>query len=77
MMRTVNKESKRSRAQYPLGKSIASTALLAYILTAKYADALPLYRLEGMLKRYGGAITRTTMANWIILLNDVFKPLIK
>ena len=45
-------------------------------MASKYADALPLYRLESILKRYGGAITRTTMANWIIGLEDVFKPLI-
>jgi len=64
------------RPIHPLGKSIASTALLAYILVSKYADALPLYRLEGILKRYGGSISRTTMANWIIRLDDVFKPLI-
>jgi len=64
------------RAIHPLGKCIASVQLLAYILTAKYADALPLYRLEQILKRYGGSISRTTMANWIIRLDDVFKPLI-
>ena len=64
------------RPVHPLGKSIASVALLAYILVSKYADALPLYRLEGILKRYGGNITRTSMANWIIRLDDVFKPLI-
>ena len=64
------------RAIHPLGKCIASVQLLAYILTAKYADALPLYCLEQILKRYGGSISRTTMANWIIRLDDVFKPLI-
>ena len=64
------------RPVHPLGKCIASVQLLAYILVSKYADALPLYRLEQILKRYGGAITRTTMANWIIRLDDVFKPLI-
>ncbi len=63
------------RPAHPLGKSIASVSLLAYILVSKYADALPLYRLEKILKRYGGAITRTTMANWIIRLDNVFKPL--
>ncbi|WP_419625513.1 IS66 family transposase [Thiolapillus sp.] len=35
---------------------------------------MPLYRLEGILKRHGGRISRTTMANWIIRLDDVFKP---
>jgi len=65
-----------ARPVHPLGKSIASTGLLAYILVSKYADALPLYRLEHILKRYGGSISRTTLANWMIRLDDVFKPLI-
>jgi len=64
------------RPPHPLGKCIASVQLLAYILISKYADALPLYRLEKILKRYGGDITRTTLANWIIRLDDVFKPMI-
>ena len=65
-----------ARPVHPLGKCLASVRLLAWILVAKYADALPLYRLEGILKRHGGHISRTTMANWIIRLDDVFKPLI-
>lgn len=65
-----------ARPVHPLGKCIASVSLLAYILVAKYADALPLYRLEKILHRYGGHISRTAMANWIIRLDDVFKPLI-
>ncbi len=64
------------RAAHPLGKCKASVALLAYILVSKYADALPLYRLENILKRYGGSMTRTAMANWIIRLEEVFRPLI-
>ena len=64
------------RQPHPLGKCIASVSLLAYILVAKYADALPLYRLEKILGRYGGHISRTAMANWIIRLDDVFRPLI-
>jgi hypothetical protein len=64
------------RPIHPLGKCKASLALLAYILVAKYADGLPLYRLEGILARYGGSISRTAMANWIIRLEDVFKPLL-
>jgi len=65
-----------ARPAHPLGKCIASVQLLAYILVSKYADALPLYRMEQILKRYGGSISRTTMANWVIRLDDVFKPLI-
>ena len=61
---------------HPLGKSIASTSLLAYIIIVKYCDALPLYRLEKILQRYGGRITRTSMANWIIRLSEVYISLI-
>jgi len=64
------------RPIHPLGKCLASVQLLAYILVAKYADALPLYRMESILKRYGGGVSRTTMANWIIRLDSVFQPLI-
>ncbi len=64
------------RPVHPLGKCFASPSLLAYIIASKYADGLPLYRLEGMLKRYGGDISRSNMAHWIVRLQDVFQPLI-
>jgi transposase len=65
-----------ARPVHPLGKCTATTSLLAYIITSKYADGLPLYRLEHMLKRLGHEISRTSMAHWVIRLDDVFKPLI-
>ncbi len=64
------------RPTHPLGKCVATTSLLAYIITSKYADGLTLYRLDGMLARLGHEIGRNNMANWIIRLDDVFKPLI-
>ncbi len=64
------------RPFHPLGKCMASTSLLAYVITAKYADSLPLYRLEQIIKRHGASISRTTMAHWIIRLEDTFKPLL-
>lgn len=64
------------RPVHPLGKCIATTSLLAYIITAKYADGLPLYRLENIFKRHGHEISRTNMAHWVIRLDQVFKPLI-
>ena len=57
-----------SRPPHPLGKSIASVSLLTYLIIAKYCDGMPLYRLEGILKRYGGSINRSTMASWLIRL---------
>lgn len=64
------------RPVHPLGKCTASTSLLAHILVAKYADGLPLYRLEGILKRDGADVSRSNMAHWIIRLEDVVKPLV-
>ena len=64
-----------ARPVHPLGKCTATPSLLAYIITSKYADGLPLYRLEHMFKRLGHEISRTNMAHWIIRLDDVFKPL--
>lgn len=64
------------RPVHPLGKCFASPSLLTYILVAKYADGLPLYRLEGMFRRYDAEISRSNMAQWMIKLADVFQPLI-
>ena len=64
------------RPVHPLGKCIATPSLLAYLITSKYADGLPLYRQEQMFKRLGHDISRTSMAHWIIRLHDVFQPLI-
>ena len=62
--------------KHPLNKCIASISLLAYIIVSKYCDGLPLYGLEAILKRYGGDITRTSMANWAIRLAVELQPLI-
>jgi len=56
--------------KHPIGKVMASIGLLAYLIIEKYTDGLPLYRLEGILKRYGGDVTRISMASWIIALNE-------
>ena len=62
--------------KHPLPKCIASVGLLAYIIVAKYCDALPLYRLEKILARYGGEINRTSMASWMIRLSLQLQPLV-
>jgi len=62
--------------KHPLFKCIASVGLLAYIIVAKYCDALPLYRLEKILARYGGEISRTSMASWMIRLSVQLQPLV-
>ena len=61
---------------HPIPKSLASVGLLAFVIVSKYMDGLPLYRLEGILKRYGGDVTRSTLANWMIRLSLQLQPLI-
>jgi len=60
----------------PLPKTNCSAGLAAYITVSKYADGLPLYRLEGILARYRIGVSRTAMAAWMIKLGDVVTPLI-
>ncbi|WP_218943635.1 IS66 family transposase [Exilibacterium tricleocarpae] len=62
--------------KHPLPKIVASIGLLAFVVVSKYADGLPLYRLEKILQRYGGEISRTSMANWVIKLALQLQPLI-
>jgi transposase len=51
-------------------KSIATPGLLAHILTAKFADALPFYRQEKQFTRIGIELPRSTMCNWTMKILD-------
>ena len=51
-------------------QSIATPSLLAYLMTSKFADGLPFYRLSGILKRQGIAISRATMSNWQLKIGE-------
>jgi len=62
--------------KHPIAKTLASIGLLAHIIVSKYMDGLPLYRQEGILKRFGGDVTRTSMATWIIRLALQCQPLV-
>jgi transposase len=53
-----------------LPKSLAAPGLLAHIVTAKFADSLPLYRQEKQFARLGLDLSRATMSGWLIRLSD-------
>ena len=55
----------------------ASAGLIAWTLTAKFADHLPLYRQEKMLARWGATISRQTMTDWVRLATEHLQPLVK
>lgn len=52
--------------------SLVSPSLAAAIINGKYVNAVPLYRLEKEFERYGLAITRQNMANWMIRLGESY-----
>lgn len=60
----------------PIAKSMATPELLGYIATAKYCDALPLYRQEKQFARIGVDLPRQTMARWMMRLADLATPLV-
>jgi len=50
--------------------SLASPSSVAFIMSGKYVDGLPLYRQEQALDRLGVELSRQTMANWMIYASD-------
>ena len=60
-----------------LPKSNASPTLLAYVATAKYQDALPLYRQSQIFARHGIEIPRNTLARWMVQVGERLMPLVE
>ena len=60
-----------------IDKGIASAGLLAYVVTAKFCDSLPLYRQEKQFARIGVELSRRTMADWMIAVSQACAPLMK
>ncbi|SCJ34779.1 Transposase and inactivated derivatives [uncultured Eubacterium sp.] len=52
--------------------SLVSPSLGAAVMNGKYVNAVPLYRLEKEFERYGLAISRANMANWMIRLSEEY-----
>src|SRR6185312_6702938 len=67
----------------PLAGCIAGAGLLSQILTSKFIDHLPLYRLEDISVRYGLRLPRATLCDWVrnaagllVLLYELQKKLV-
>ena len=57
-------------------KALATAAMLAHVVVAKFADGMPLYRQSGILVRSGIDIPRSTLANWTIKSGQGIQPII-
>ena len=58
-----------------IDKGLAGPGLLGYIVTSKFSDYLPLYRLEDIFARQGFEISRATQSVWCGDVADLVEPL--
>ena len=54
---------------------IAGVGLVSFVIVSKFADHLPLYRLEDILMRYGVYLSRSTLCDWVRNAAALLKPL--
>lgn len=64
------------RPPCPIGKGLPGPGLLAHVVTSKYADHLPLHRLEGILARHAVALNRSTLGGWVRACATLLEPLV-
>ena len=58
-------------------KGLLSEGLLAWVITSKYCDGLPLYRQAALLARFGGSdLSRNTMAASVVRVGQAVQPII-
>jgi transposase len=57
-------------------KCLAGPGLLAHVLTSKYADHLPLYRQQGIFRRLGLSLSRSTMCDWCMACGERFQSVV-
>jgi transposase len=59
----------------PTPRGMAGPGLVAFVVVSKFADHLPLYRLEDILTRHGGSLSRSTLGDWVRDAATVLEPL--
>ena len=74
--RSCNAISQAPAPVRPIDRSPAGAGLLAHVLTAKYADHLPLYRQSVIYARDGVELTRSTLADWVGGASRLLNPLV-
>ena len=59
----------------PVPGGIAGPGLVAFVVVSKFADHLPLYRLEDILTRHGVHLARSTLCDWVRNAAVLLEPL--
>lgn len=60
----------------PIERGLPTSALLAQVITAKYADHCPLYRQEGIYRRSGVELPRAMLTSWVGETARLLDPLV-
>lgn len=66
-----------SRPAQIIARGLLSEAAMSWIVTAKYDDGMPLYRIAALMGRFGGShFNRNTLAATVVRLGQAVQPLI-
>jgi transposase len=57
--------------------SLAGTSTLAWVITQKYLDHLPLYRIEQIAARSQVPLSRSTLSSWVGRVGFALAPLVE
>ena len=58
----------------PIDKGLPGPGLLAFVITSKYSDRLPLNRQVSIVARHGVDITRSTLCGWMASCAELLQP---
>jgi len=61
----------------PIERGLPTPGLLAHVLVSKYGDHCPLYRQQGIYRRAGVDLDRTTLAEWVGAAARLLDPLVE
>jgi transposase len=59
----------------PIAKGLCGPGLLAHVVTAKFADHVPVHRLAGQLARSGVTVASSTLGDWLFAASELLTPL--
>jgi hypothetical protein len=65
------------RLPEPIEKGLPGPGLMAQVAVSKYADHLPLYRQEGVFRRFGVGLARSTMCDWMAAAAGLLEPIVQ
>lgn len=64
-------------AELPIPRGVAGPGFLADTIVKRWQDHLPLHRMEGILRRDGLDLNRSTLCTWHLELAELTRPLVE